>query len=245
MIRQIAAAVFLASLAAVAQPQEPLQFDVASVRPSQPGREVIEPLPGSLTMRNVRMRSCIAWAYDLEEDLIQGPDWTGDAWFDILAKPAAPANASDLREMLQALLAARFHLEQHRETKEISALILTVGKNGSKLQPTDTEGSPSFKTGKANLTGQGATVAQLTHFLSHELHMPIVDRTGLTGRYNYFLDVNAYLTEEIRKSPGTPPEAASIVAQAVQAQLGLKLDAKKAPVEVLVIDRLDKTPTEN
>jgi uncharacterized protein (TIGR03435 family) len=236
---------FLAACSAVAQQPDQPQFDVASVRPSKPGREVIEPLPGSLTMRNIRMRSCIGWAYDLEEDLIQGPDWIGDAWFDILAKPSTPAREPELRRMLQSLLAARFHMAQHRETKEVPVLILTVTKSGSKLQPTDTEGSPSFKTGKMNLTGQGATIAQLTHFLSHELHMPIVDRTGLTGRFNYFLDVNAYVTEEMRKTPGTPPEAASIIAQAMQAQLGLKVDGKKAPVEVLVIDHLDKTPSEN
>ena len=246
MIRRIAAVVSLAAFAVLAQqPDAPPQFDVASVRPSQPGKEGIDALPGSLTMRNIRMRPCLAWAYDLEEDLIQGPDWINDAWFDIVAKASGPAAQPELRRMLQSLLAARFNLACHRETKEIPVLILTIGKNGSKLQPTDTDGSPSFKTGKLNLTGQGATVSQLTHFLSRELHMPIVDHTGLTGRFNYFLDINAYITEEIRKTPGVPPEAPSIIAQAIQAQLGLKLDAKKAPVEVLVIDHLDKTPTEN
>jgi len=245
MTRKTAAAVFLAACSAFAQQPDPPQFDVASVRPSQPGKEIIEPLPGSLTMRNLRMKSCLAWAFDLEENLIQGPDWINDTWFDILAKASGPATVPELRRMLQSLLAARFKLAHHPETKEIPVLILTIAKNGSKLQPTETEGSPSFKTGKLNLTGQGATLSQLTHFLSHELHMPIVDRTGLTGRFNYFLDVNAYITEEIRKTPGTPAEAPSIIAQAMQAQLGLKLDAKKAPVEVLVIDHLDKTPTEN
>jgi uncharacterized protein (TIGR03435 family) len=100
-----------------------------------------------------------------------------------------------------------------------------------------------------NLTGQGATIGQLTEFLSQELRNPIIDQTGLTGRFNYFLDINAYVTEEMKKSGGPgggpPPEADTIVAQAIQAQLGLKLDSKKAPVEMFVIDHVTRTPTEN
>ena len=150
--------------------------------------------------------------------------------------------------MLQTLLADRFKLAFHGETKEIPALILTVGKNGHKLKATETEGSPSFKTGKMNLTGQGATVGQLTEFLSHELRNPIIDQTGLTGRYNYALDINAYVTEEIMKTAGpggVPPDAPSIIAQAMQAQLGLRLDSKKAPVEMLIIDSIERAPTGN
>jgi uncharacterized protein (TIGR03435 family) len=88
-------------------------------------------------------------------------------------------------------------------------------------------------------------MAEMTRFLSRELHMPIVDQTGLTGHYNYFLDIAAYVTPDMMKGDGPPPEANSIVAQAMQAQLGLKLEAKKAPVEMLVIDHVDKTPSEN
>jgi uncharacterized protein (TIGR03435 family) len=100
-----------------------------------------------------------------------------------------------------------------------------------------------------NLTGRGATIAQLTTFLSHELRAPIVDQTGLTGRYNYFLDINRYVTEEVMKSAGPnggpPSEAPSIIAQAMQAQLGLRVDSKKMPIEVLIVDRVERTPTEN
>ena len=109
--------------------------------------------------------------------------------------------------------------------------------------------STSFKTGKLSLTGEGATVGQLTEFLSRELRDAIIDRTGLTGRYNYTLDINAYITEEIMKSAGAdggpPTEAASIIAQAVQAQLGLKLESKKAPVEIVVVDHAERVPTGN
>ena len=76
-----------------------------------------------------------------------------------------------------------------------------------------------------------------------------MDQTGLSGRYNYILDINSYITDEIRRSSGPnggpPPDAPSIIAQAMQAQLGLKLDPKKAPMEMLIIDHVEKSPTEN
>jgi uncharacterized protein (TIGR03435 family) len=72
-----------------------------------------------------------------------------------------------------------------------------------------------------------------------------VDETGLAGRYDYFLDINAYVTEEMRNQGGPPVEAPSIVANALQAQLGLKVEAKKVPLEVLIVDKVEKTPTEN
>lgn len=237
--------ILFTALAAFAQPQERPSFEVASVRLGQPGRPAMITEPGSLTFRNQRLITCIAWAYDVAEYQISGPNWMNDISVDVVAKASTPAKETELRAMLQTLLADRFKLALHRETKELNALILTVGKGGSKLEPTETVGSPSFQTGKMNLTGKGATVAEMTQFLSRELHIPFVDQTGLTGHYNYFLDIAAYVTEEMQKSPGPPPEANSIVAQAMQAQLGLKLEAKKAPVEMLVIDRVEKTPTEN
>jgi len=233
------------SVAAFAQTADRPGFEVASVKVGQPGRPAMITEPGSLTFRSQRLITCIAWAYDVAEYQISGPSWMNDVSVDIVAKASTPAKEPELRVMLQTLLADRFKLELHRQTKELNAMILTVGKGGSKLEPTETIGAPSFKTGKMNLTGQGATVAEMTRFLSRELHMPIVDQTGLTGHYNYFLDIASYVTEEMQKSPGPPPEANSIVAQAMQAQLGLKLEAKKAPVEMLVIDHVEKTPAEN
>jgi uncharacterized protein (TIGR03435 family) len=150
--------------------------------------------------------------------------------------------------MLQPLLAERFHLAIHRQAKELPTYVLVVAKNGHKLEPTDVEGSPSFQTGKMNLTGKGATVGQLIEFLSREIHVPIVDQTGLTGRFNYFLDINAYVSDELRKAggpDGPPPEATGIIALAMQSQLGLKMEAKKAVVDMIIVDRVDRTPTEN
>jgi uncharacterized protein (TIGR03435 family) len=248
-MRFIAGLFLCASLVATAQPADRPAFEVASIKPGEPGKEVIEQAPGSVSMRHARLSAVIRWAYDVQDYQISGPPWLNDAWFEVWAKAGTPAKEAELRKMLQTLLEDRFKLAVHRQSKEIAALILTVGKNGHKLQAVETEGSPSFKTGKMNLTGQGATLGQMTEFLSRELRFPILDQTGLSGRFNYTLDIASYVTEEMRKSGGPdggpPPDAPSIVAQAIQAQLGLKLDSKKAPIEMLVIDRVEKTPTEN
>jgi uncharacterized protein (TIGR03435 family) len=239
----------LAALSATAMPADRPTFDVASIRAGQQGRESIEVVPGSVTLRNARLTACIRWAYNLPEFQISGPDWMNEVWFDINAKAAGPAKEAELRLMLQNLLADRFKLTLHRQTKEVSAMVLTVGKGGHKLKPVETEEPPSFKTGKLNLTGKGATMDQLVQFISRELRNPVVDQTGLTGRFDYFLDIAPYFTEEMLRAGGPgggpPPDAAGIVAQAIQAQLGLKVESKKVPVEMLVIDRIEKAPTEN
>jgi len=241
-----ACVLFLCSAAAaLSQPAAPTAFEVASIRPSQPGRASIRVEPNSVTMQNVTLAECVRWAYGVQEYQVLAPGWALDDWFDVSAKSAEPAKESELRQMLQNLLEQRFKLAVHRETRELAAMILTVGKTGHKLQPVEEEGSPSFSTGSMSLTGKGATIGQLTEFISHELHYPMIDQTGLTGRFNYTLDIKAYVTEEMRKSPGPPPEAPVIVAEAMQAQLGLKVTEKKAPVEMVIIDHVEKTPTEN
>jgi len=156
---------------------------------------------------------------------------------------------AELREMLQTLLAERFKLAVHRDSKEMAALVLTVGKSGHKLQPADAEGSPSLQIGNLNLTGKGATVGQLVDFVANELHTPVIDQTGLTGRFNYFLDIEPYFSEESRKATGPgggpPPDANAIIAVAMQKELGIKVESKKVPVEVIVVDRVEKSPAEN
>jgi uncharacterized protein (TIGR03435 family) len=243
-MRTVTALLFLASIPALAQPAPPA-FEVASVKASQPGRESIETGPASLTMRNVRMGACIGWAFDIQEAQIIGPNWLNDEWFDIFAKSAGPATEAELRKMLQALLAERFKLTFHRETKEMAALTLVVSAKGHKLKPAEKPGEPSLSTGHMSLTGQGATVGQLAQFLSRQLNEPVIDHTGLSGLFNYTLDVNAFITEEMQKTQGPPPEANTIIAQAMLEQLGLKVEVKKTPVPVVIIEHIEKSPTEN
>jgi len=243
MIRCAVALSVFASLVLAAD--APSAFEVASVRPSQDGREAIDVSAGSITMRNVRLTGAIRWAYNVLDVQVSGPDWLNTTRFDIIAKAGAPAKEPEMKQMMQTLLADRFKLELHRQTKEVNAMILTVAKGGHKMKEVGQESSPSFSTGKLNLTGKGASIEQLISFLSRELRLPIVDQTGLTGRYDYFMDINAYITDEMRNQGGPPLEAPSIIANALQAQLGLKVEAKKMPLEVLVIDKMEKTPADN
>jgi len=246
-MRNVTTLLFLWSITTAAQPAPSAAFEVASVKVSQPGGPSIETGPSSLTIRHARMNACIAWAFNIQEPQIVSPSWSNDVAFDIIAKSAAPAGEAELRNMLQALLADRFKLTFHRETREIHALTLVVSPKGHKLTPAETPGHPSFRTGKMNLTGTGATLGELTLFLSRELREPVIDQTGLQGLFNYTLDINAYVTEEMRKSggDGPPVEANGIIAQAMQAQLGLRVEGKKVPVSMLVVDHLEKSPTEN
>jgi uncharacterized protein (TIGR03435 family) len=87
----------------------------------------------------------------------------------------------------------------------------------------------------------------LADFLGRELRIPVLDRTGLAGRYDYFLDINSYITDEIRQAGrnGPPIEAPGIISSALQEQLGLRLDSSKAPISMLVVDSIEKEPTEN
>ena len=231
-----------------AGPTDKAAFEVASIRAAEPGRENIQVVPGSLTMKSVRMITAIRWAYDVLEYQVSGPAWMNEVRFDITAKAATPAKEAEMRLMLQGLLAERFKLTVHHQVKELPALVLTVGKNGHKLTPAETEGNPSFSTGKMTLTGKGATLGQMIEFLSRQVRNPIIDQTGLTGRFDYFVDINSYITEEIMKGAGPggpPPEAPSIIAQALQSQLGLKLESKKTPMDTVIVDSVEKTPTEN
>jgi uncharacterized protein (TIGR03435 family) len=243
------ALLFLTWVAALAQPAPAPAFEVASIRSVQPGRESIEFGPASLTMRYVYLTACIRWAYGVQDVQVSGPPWLSDVWFDIFAKSANPVSVAELRAMLRTLLAERFKLAVHRDSKEMTALVFTVGKDGHKLKAVDAEGSPSFEAGNEKLTGKGATVAQLVDFIARELRVPVVDQTGLTGRYDYVLDIAPYFSEESRRAMGPgggpPPDANAIVAVAMQKELGIKVEAKKVSVEIVAVDRVEKTPTEN
>lgn len=227
---------------------QPPAFEVASIRAGQPGRESIEPGPASLTMQHMRLKSCIRWAYGVQDVQVSGPPWLNEVWFDVFAKAPQAVTLAQLREMLRTLLADRFKVAVHREQQEMSALVITVSKSGHKLEPVEQEGSPSFTQAKLSLIGKGATLAQMFDFIANELHVPVVDETGLTGRFNYVFDIDPYYTDASRSMAdrdGKPPDANNIVAVAMQKEPGLKVAEKKVQVEVIVVDHAEKTPTEN
>jgi uncharacterized protein (TIGR03435 family) len=226
-------------------------FEVASIKASQTPqgqglrslREDINTDPARLTMVNVSLHSCIRWAYKLGVYEISGPDWLTSARFDVTAKAASPVPEEQLRLMLQSLLKERFMLAVHRQTKELSGYALVVGRNGTKLRPVEGGGEGSMTGAALVFEGHQMPLSRLADIISGVLKMPVKDMTTLDGFYDFKLDMRPYLLD---RQAGDPPiDLAGIAISALDAQLGLKLEARKIQVDVLDVDHAEKTPTEN
>jgi uncharacterized protein (TIGR03435 family) len=229
------------------------QFDVASIKPNPmpPGRglaalrEDITTTPGNLTMRNVTLATSIHWAYHLNTYQISGPDSISADRFDIMAKAASPASESDLRLMLQALLADRFKLTLHRQMKELSIYALVQGKGPNKLHEAEGEigGEGSMVGSGLMFEGHQMPMSRLADILSGIMRAPVLDMTGLAGHYDFKVDMRPYITPQQPGEPALDLQGIAIVA--LQAELGLKLESRKANMEVLQVDHAEKVPTEN
>jgi uncharacterized protein (TIGR03435 family) len=235
--------------------------------------------PEGFSANNVSVQMLIRVAYGVEENQIQGLNSLASENYDVEAK-IEKSVADDLqkldqdqrlevrRHMLQALLADRFKLTIHRETKELPIYALVVAKNGPKLQeakPGDTYpngfrgpggrgGRGMMMMGQGELTGQALHVADLARQLSQQLGRTVVDKTGLTGVYDFTLK---WTPDNQMAMPGgagdggrgsdggaSADSSGPSIFTAVQEQLGLKLESQKGPVELLVIDHVEK-PSEN
>ena len=230
-------------------------FEVATIKVSQIFRQGgegsrrvdIQAVPGSVTMRNIAMQHAMIWAYKVSPWQIGNSPGGDSDRYDILAKAAGPAKVDEMRVMMQALLAERFKLALHRETKEMQAYALVEAKGGHKLTPSQAADGPGVMPvpGRGNvLGGQSATLDQLAMFLSDPLRTPVIDMTGLKGRYDFTLDVTEYVRGE--RPPGEPPpDPVSMIQMVLSKQLGLKLEARKLPIEMLVIDHVETKPVDN
>jgi uncharacterized protein (TIGR03435 family) len=209
-------------------------------------REFVNVEPGRITMLNVTLRRCIRVAYEVQDYQISSPTWVEEDRYDITATAGNAVPEKELHLMLQRLLAERFKLEFHRVKKELPVYVLQVAKNGPKFHPSAAEGEfKAMPTSRTSVTFQRASVSQLVDALTQILRTPVVDETGLTGKYDVNVDMTSYLPEGFEHSNGPPPDIAGIAIAAVQEQLGLKLEQKKAPLDMIVVDRADKVPTEN
>jgi uncharacterized protein (TIGR03435 family) len=259
----------LAGLVGVAFAQTPstrVEFEVASVKPSQLSnpngernrRENISADPGSLTMRNVSLKSAIQWAYDVKEVQVSGPEWLGDERYDILAKAATTAGEPQLRQMLQSLLTDRFKMTIHRETKVLSMYALVVDKNGLKLTAGDPAGKTNLQPDGPNgtkLTATDMSIGEIADLLTMgatrmlNLPEPVVDQTGLKGRYSFTLDAGAFMqkvTDAVGAGQRPEPDVLiNAVQEVLQKQMGLRGELRKAPMDVIIVDRAEKVPVQN
>jgi len=292
MIRPL---VFLAWVPLWAQSEMPRTFEVASIKPAVvtpgrrpapldggPGTKSPTRLAGTATMKELLMR-----AYGVKSYQISGPAWMDTETYEIAANVPAEASKEQAAEMLRNLLAERFHLAAHRETKEVGMYALLVGKNGPKLQETDAaaeeddkartaggfvrpkvtmgpDGFPQIPPdaripGSFTLTLSSGEFLRTKVFARHQnmdqlagtiatfLKRPVVNQTGLAGRYDFTL---AFESDPLEPAGEMRPRAAPenpgpTIFAAVQEQLGLKLEQRKGPLDMVMVDRVERVPTEN
>ena len=335
---------FLPAFAAMAQPSpEKLTFEVASVKPatppSNPGMLMIRmrggpgtPDPGQISYSNVTQRLLLAKAYGVQDYQISGPAWLDSERYEVVAKVPKGTTEEQFKVMLQNLLAERFQLTLHHETRKLPLYALVVAKSGPKLKeaaPLDPNADATAKEGanaaggaapppppgpppdagfgppagggmgrppmslprmppgmprggvammmmpgRARLIGNAASISKLADALARQLGSPVSDETGLKGDYDFTLEFDPEgslggrggMMRMLGPPPGgggggapgggasasgegpsaNPPESdAATLFTALQDQLGLKLEQKRGPLDVLVIDHSEKSPLEN
>jgi len=228
-------------------------FDVASVKvepPVPPGQYYNANLGriehGELTMANVTLSEAVRFAWGINNDAqVSGPEWikNKEIRFQIHGKAAPDASRDQIQRMLQALLIERFRLKTHIEQREMAHLELSRSNRPLKIHPM-AEGSDASanKNWLGHIISNGMTMDVLTTLLSRFERLPILNNTGLEGRYA--IDLTWAFTPRTAAEEADPPQGKSLSA-AVQDQLGLKLEAKKTPVPVIVIDAAEQKPIEN
>jgi uncharacterized protein (TIGR03435 family) len=217
------------------------QFEVASIKPADPNAPGSSKTysTGRLVLRNYTVKACMKLAYHLNDNQLPGgPKGFDSEGYDIFAKAPAGIKDEQLLQMVQALLVDRFKLAFHREVRSLPVYVLTVAKGGLKMpQATEYGGTSS---GLRFIRGKGIETANLVDLLTRVVEHPVFDETGLKGIYNVDLEF-----APVQATPtATNEEPGAAIFTAIQEQLGLKLEATKRPVEVFVIDHVEK-PSEN
>lgn len=250
LITLVAGAILLAP--AVAFPQDAPAFDSASIKPSTGGERgySFRPLPGRISIGNMTLRQIIAAAWHVNDFQISGgPKWIESDRWNIEAKAAGDSHPTErqMLVMLQKLLADRFALTIHRDTKDLPVYSLELAKGGPKFHASKDEGPPEFRIfQRRQITARRATLEPMKEAIAWLLGRPIIDKTGLTALYDYKLE---WTPDQVQLSSdetsGRPTdENVPSLTSALQEQMGLKLQSQKGPVEIIQIERAEK-PTAN
>ena len=241
---------------AMGQNPAPPAFEIASVKINRQEPFVDRALSvkgDTLTMRNLNLRVIAAWAYNLQWSEIAGPAWIDADRFDIIAKAGKALSEEEMRPLLQALLAERFHFASHRETRSAEVLALTVPKGGHKMTPSKKTEGPAepHQDPVRGTVVEGVTLAELCENMSHDTNsLPVVDMTGLKGRFDFAFNIQKY-REGMRAQAMAQPRPSeaelrlSFIQELMSGELGLKVESRMAPVQFLVIDHAEQKPTEN
>jgi uncharacterized protein (TIGR03435 family) len=238
-----------------------LAFDVVSIKRnnSDPGPAmIVSPMESDeILVRNASPRLIIGEAYGIRlHDQIAGlPGWADSDAYDMTAK-VAEADLAAFRKllpmqrnpMLQSIVATRFHLISHFETRVLPAYALVVAKGGPKLKEVEPHILPNgqkdpggIDSTRSRMTATGASMLPLLHVLQLQLGRPVIDRTGLTGNYDFKLN---WTPDPVATAAPADAESAPSLFTAIQEQLGLRLEPVKAPVQILVVDHVER-PSDN
>ncbi len=258
-------------LLAQSQPdQKPLAFEAASIKPTtqQPFGLRRPPSPDRYVQQSITLSQLLGYAYDVDQFQVEGgEDWTRTSRFDVEAKAAERVTAVQMRTLVQHLLAERFRLSVHIETRELPRYkLLTAradGRLGEHLRPSNFDcvaitSAPDYRlpsgvtagevppcivmlrvnaSGTPTITMRGVSMARLTRVLQGRAGRVVIDKTGLTGSYDIEFET------ELPSSPGlatTPPREGLSLFTVLDEQLGLKLESERGPVDVLVIDHVER-----
>jgi uncharacterized protein (TIGR03435 family) len=233
-------------------------FEVVSLKPRDPSVRPGPPNtdPGRVSYPNANLTFLLIRAFDVKAYQIDGVDLFNTQFFSIEAKLPQGAPQSQIPAMLQSLLADRFGLKFHWESKMQPVLALVVAKGGPKLKESpapDPDAPPrpsmSFTMGGGQIQFNRTTMSRFAQAMSNFIGTPVIDSTELAAEYDIELNVNPADLQGMRGAPvfdsGTQPESGAPSLQSAMQALGLKLESRKAPMDHLVIDHVLKTPTEN
>jgi uncharacterized protein (TIGR03435 family) len=218
-----------------------------------------------INFRNVTLWYCITYAYGARSYQVDGPDWLKELRYDIVAKGIEGTRREQLPQMLQGLLTERLKLQIHHETKEIAGLALVLDKDGPKLKPSAPDsgdgqggariGMSATAEGVEKMDVKGAPMTTLATTLTSLLGRPVIDKTGLTGRYDFVLEFSRAdggarrsgggYNEPPPLPPPVPGAEPGLSIYSSIRQLGLKLEAQKMPIYMVIVDSAQKTPNEN
>jgi uncharacterized protein (TIGR03435 family) len=257
-----------------------LTYDVASIRENKPSESFTlsltsPPHAGSFRATSFTVQDLIVMAYGIKHFQVSGaPDWVESTRYDVQAKSDSSVDEAlaklsnrqarlEKQHMLQRLLADRFQLKLHHETKVLPAFALTVMKNGPKLQEAKA-GTPTPSGAKDparpklpslyqrrddkqrgyEFIADGVSMKEVVDMLAGQFGATVVDKTGLLGTYNFTLQYHDTMPDDDTENDAEEDTAWPPLFKAIQQQLGLKLESTKAPVAILVIDHIEK-PSEN
>jgi uncharacterized protein (TIGR03435 family) len=225
------------------QSSTPPAFEAAVVRPNKSGDPASRwnMHPGGLEMYNMSIKNIVKAAYGIQDAQFSGTAWLDGDRYSIEAKADGTANGKQMLLMLQNLLAERFQLAVHREQRMVAGYALVVSKSGLKIRPSDVANTNEHRVGN-QFTATHVEMPRLARFLERVVGQPVIDATHVTGGFDFVLE---YADERRQQgdADSAGPSLPSIFT-ALNETLGLKLDPRKVPVEMLVVDHAER-PSDN